>query len=758
MNMGDDEVHGSHCCVRHGCKYGDSDCPVASARIEQLYPCEDCSPSLAVVDPVVVQEIPNNDESLIEVGQWYWCKSNTLVCVVHVGSNYVKVRSVDHGTSSSRVHLDAFDTEYRREWNPDAHISEQIRKLQSQLSGLMTEVQQLTSRLSLSENPALVSGGETQALSLRGSAEPVEEYKNALARAKKEELPALFDAIERTNQDLSTWMRASLIPLEAQAHAYKPLLRRIEDRIFSVELYAGLTESAVKVRDGDPAGNNEKIRLHQRRCYMDEECLVAYKTGGMEFNGIPEFDKWLSESENFERIFPFPRSVVAFRVRRNTKDRHGNTLFDYIRILEDSKTDESTFLYARNGDRLYRISTSIDFGHELFPDSAQNLMGEKLYARVFAGRLDGVIPERQYLGMVEEEDAREAERVEKLRRAPESDRWHLERGIHRESEFYQLFSRESVYYDDILARLQAEMNEHNRLVLVLQGLLDRSEVFHPHPAWSLWDHAGFAAALELVYDSSRALTSGPAPDFESYRRKLNSTLTRGSITIGQELAWEVHEAEKENDRAARDWRTQQSSYRHQRFRPYGDPGPGLLARVVSVQPKQKTATFAWEKDRISRNSDPDSKTRRTFTCPTSLVLNVGAYIPGDYKRFFADPRTRAEYLKWAPFMLEAEEYHAGNRTVAPPPPPQAPKKPSREGQRKYAQKKAREFYQGKPVRLVRDILLKNGKTMSAGSLWEVTGSRGSQFNVRSLDHEDSESTRYINGLSTRDFELDSGDS
>jgi DNA-directed RNA polymerase subunit RPC12/RpoP len=35
-------VHKTHCCVLHGCKYGDSDCPVTSGEIKQSYICEDC--------------------------------------------------------------------------------------------------------------------------------------------------------------------------------------------------------------------------------------------------------------------------------------------------------------------------------------------------------------------------------------------------------------------------------------------------------------------------------------------------------------------------------------------------------------------------------------------------------------------------------------------------------------------------------------------------------------------------------------------
>ena len=36
-------AHRTHCCVAHGCKYGDRNCPVETGRIQQDYLCEDCS-------------------------------------------------------------------------------------------------------------------------------------------------------------------------------------------------------------------------------------------------------------------------------------------------------------------------------------------------------------------------------------------------------------------------------------------------------------------------------------------------------------------------------------------------------------------------------------------------------------------------------------------------------------------------------------------------------------------------------------------
>ena len=36
-------VHTSHCCVVHGCKYGEKECPVVQKQAKQEYLCEYCS-------------------------------------------------------------------------------------------------------------------------------------------------------------------------------------------------------------------------------------------------------------------------------------------------------------------------------------------------------------------------------------------------------------------------------------------------------------------------------------------------------------------------------------------------------------------------------------------------------------------------------------------------------------------------------------------------------------------------------------------
>lgn len=50
-------VHEGHCCVIHGCKYGDRDCPVVAKLTKQAYLCESCDhagiTSLAMLEKVL---------------------------------------------------------------------------------------------------------------------------------------------------------------------------------------------------------------------------------------------------------------------------------------------------------------------------------------------------------------------------------------------------------------------------------------------------------------------------------------------------------------------------------------------------------------------------------------------------------------------------------------------------------------------------------------------------------------------------------
>lgn len=40
--MSGKDVHTEHCCIIHGCRYGDKDCTVTNKNHPQSYPCQTC--------------------------------------------------------------------------------------------------------------------------------------------------------------------------------------------------------------------------------------------------------------------------------------------------------------------------------------------------------------------------------------------------------------------------------------------------------------------------------------------------------------------------------------------------------------------------------------------------------------------------------------------------------------------------------------------------------------------------------------------
>ena len=150
---------------------------------------------------------------------------------------------------------------------------------------------------------------------------------------------------------------------------------------------------------------------------------------------------------------------------------------------------------------------------------------------------------------------------------------------------------------------------------------------------------------------------GEAPDFDAYMARLNAQINEDSVVMGQQHYWMEVEAERENRREANNWRISYAQRSHHKlFKPWGNEGPGDLAKMEQWSPRKRTAKFTWMREARGRNG---GMTNAQLTVPADRLFNVSAYKPGDYLQFFKDPRTRARYLEWAGPLLVAEEYHAG---------------------------------------------------------------------------------------------------
>lgn len=627
------------------------------------------------------------------VGKWYWIVTQpaydddketkaagpkpALWCVTRIGSNYVKLTHA-FGDSTWRIHIENFADKCEYEPNAEDVIKQKVLQQQLKINALMGDVRDITAQLGVASRS--LPEGETQALAIRGN--EIDGYKTALIKAKDKTLPALFERIEYESKCLGKWMKAQMIPLKNEAEGLKKNLKLIENRLFNVELYAGLVETVTQISEGKAAPMHEKVHLMQRRHYMDEECLANYTAGGMDFDSVDKFHRWLVKPANRDRILPFPRCVVAFRVRRKDKEREpGFAVQDMISLFYQKEADKTTYLYLRNGEQVFCLETEIDFEEELFPDMDQRNLDGKLWAKMSGSDPEKLVTDARYQGMCEEAVRAKAHNkriqkqidlLEKKKREKRTDeeqnaiqRLYRERKwVDHNVDRYIRFTPDTIYYDDIVAFVKKQVDKHNRLVLVLQGLLDRSPVFHPHPPWKLWTPEGFDQAFELKYDLTNALVPGAKPDFEAYRALCNAEISVGTIVTGQQDLWEKAEAEKECKRIEANWREARHGYRPKRFKPEGNLGPGILARVVRISGAKYTVTFEWRKQR-KRDAwrDEEATLPATFTCSAEEIFNVEAYKKGDYKQFYADPRTREEYIQWAPLLLVAEDFHAGKRTI-----------------------------------------------------------------------------------------------
>lgn len=618
----------------------------------------------------------------LEIGQWYWVKATATFaedglkkgdtyewfgCATEIGSNYVEIKSPPskNGYYSTRIHFDQFDDRLRYEPDPNSVIEEKKAHYNHRIAVLNGEINELTARLGVVPTTMVTDKAQegTKALVAVSAQADVSAYKLALIEAQKTTLPELFKEMQKAHEELASWFAAPMMAMQASFGVSKGAEKLIKDRLYTIELYAGLTEEAVQVRDGEPAARNEKLRVMQRRFYMDEECLVAYEAGGMDCRDIQQFDEWLSREDNYKRILPFERCIVAFRVRREEKDREtANMLQAFVNIsLRDA--DKTTFLYIRNGEQIWRVNCDFDFGEKLVPDSTEFDPSQPMMVKLFGTRVQEITPRSAWEAMRDrslavEKAIKEQEAQKKLH--PEKKDWpHL---YDRDYEWrqYEPFDPSSVHYDDAVSEISKRIKDYNRVAVIIQGLFDRSMVLHPHNQVKVHDPDSFGNSIELIYDST-TLTYGDKPDFEAYRKRLNRRMTEKSIVTGQDDYWQRAEAEKENKRQENDYRSSHRSH-YTRYKPYGNPGPGLVANMAEWKPRSGKAVFRWERKRQKdRWLGPVAC---TITVPVEELLNVSAYKPGDYKQFFDDPRTRREYLKWAPLLLAAEDYHAGKRPLA----------------------------------------------------------------------------------------------
>jgi hypothetical protein len=301
---------------------------------------------------------------------------------------------------------------------------------------------------------------------------------NTLATRLKAEVQAKVDAMTADLRRQEAEVSAMLAPLMEQ-------VKMLQEGIWTVNLYLGTEEQLVLLHDGEPAPEGTPITVRQGVLFMDEESAIAAETGGIDARNVDEFDEWLkADPAHVAQVAPEVRGVVAIKPRRKGTRDYGDP--GTQRFMDEA--NDVTYFLIRNGQRLYRMTTAFDVGLSLVPRSGE-------FTRLFE--------RKRYNWETRQEETYAIE--------PGTDEW-------------------------LKAEKTAGAVERHymRVALILQGLIDRTPVFHPLPAptVSLLSMAAYNEGhVRLLANEENLLTDGREP-FYDWLARLNATLRPGMRIIG----------------------------------------------------------------------------------------------------------------------------------------------------------------------------------------------------------------------------------
>lgn len=220
--------------------------------------------------------------------------------------------------------------------------------------------------------PGTIEDAEAEALKViadPGALEPEAENtdeKALVAAGSKAHVLQMEAMVEERRQlvaRVQAVMNRKLNHLNSIAYAMQDQLRTIRKVIGVIELYLGVNEEIVQIREGFPALPNTPVSLRQQVLFMDEECGDP-RGGGIDFTRVEDFDAWLTgDAAHLQQVLPEERGVVAIRPSRQER-----TYSDNPWIQADCEAqNHMVYLLIRNGEQVFRIWTGTNMKERLFP-------------------------------------------------------------------------------------------------------------------------------------------------------------------------------------------------------------------------------------------------------------------------------------------------------------------------------------------------------------------------------------------------------
>lgn len=162
-----------------------------------------------------------------------------------------------------------------------------------------------------------------------------------------------------------------------------------------INLYLGAKETVEILREGEKAPAETPITIRQRLVYMDEEAMFLDQGDGegIDCHGLADFDRLLVEENLLDQILPEKKGVVVARV---TKKARNYREADPITRVELNEANAQTYWIVRNGECLWRFWSGLELPDKgvLFPSDVQEVSEHRPGSREYQHEVEKAQGER----------------------------------------------------------------------------------------------------------------------------------------------------------------------------------------------------------------------------------------------------------------------------------------------------------------------------------------------------------------------------
>ena len=485
-----------------------------------------------------------------------------------------------------------------------AYAPEGIRERQEELSDLMASLHAVGDRqdnlIESASTPKLLADGtrpiqkqptSTDLVAIASRANPATAARN-LKRVKTA-FAVTKNQISKRHSALQTLIQEQALILKAKTAILTRQIEMAQEAIYMINAYLGQDEEIIRIKSGEPAPEDEKIVVRQQVLFMDEESAAAAdyaKRGGLDFKEVGEFDKWICEEEHLKQVLPETKGVVAIKPRRDSKFYDDNPFIN----SELNRQNKCLYILIRNGDNLYRIYTTLWVDEVFLPrkDEFEHFFYES------------------HTNWDTHETVREP------------------------------LTPGSAKYMQAMDKAEAKKRRFYTALIMIQGLLDRTKVFHPLPANEPINICNLEGQkyVTLRYDAENLLGTG-RPDFKKWLNAVNGELEVGCRIIG----------EFEGYYAGRRELHERQGTKHA-YRPASD---GIY--VIDRKVDERSFRFLYKSDHNNWRGQNPNAPRVSYLIykDDDFIINIDSVTVADIEFYIRSRTNRHHYINMIPLLKAA---------------------------------------------------------------------------------------------------------